>query len=930
MEQLLCDAKLLVKRLQHHDNAADSLISDATNLESKLLAMREYQDEVTNLNEIARHRPRSTLILGSQLENQRINALKNENRELHLSLTEHQSALELIMNKYREQVLNLLSQKGTNKSSDECMTKNPADVGALTEKITEMAAVMQRAAKADEAAECMDVETVAKLKFENKTLRELLHISGHPKREIEKLRIQANLHSEIMMRESLTSSLSDAVSLDLDSSADEMENKTGTVKRKIKDALGNECLVNGFGNSSGDDSIAGKVLEKSGDTNVPCDEADKNHASNTDMMKDIEPDKMLVDEVVVNSEVAENDYGESEDILKQFDEVIESSPCEVAGCSDEGNLVDSRDLTVEEEAPIFSTSLPTNEASGYRETEAMDAFIDDKGKESDEEELLELYNSEGLLLDASCEGYGAIGGTTYDGGKLKGLKIRKSSKQKKVIQANLKTFFEKESQDDDGVAELDDSSTKRKTGSEFQQHTQLSDCSMIEEDVKKDSDAHLCDPNASSNPTVERESDNVKEISEESIGILSLTDMTEAHQCDARISSETEIPGPSSGGIADDACCLAPTREFTAAKNPAKDSNDNERARTGLAASEMTKGGPENPKHSDSADSGRASSSSDGVDDASNRATHRTIQLDFSDSDSDDAEQMIEDQFADIIAGKGDDVDSSSNSGSSSSGSSYSDHEPDFEGFEPTEEELVGDLDEGGEFVMKHWTRPLDQFDHLSDSWIEGDSSNADNPTRECGGVVLEDRGTDSSIEGKDSQGKDVDGSEAVATGKQMFEGDDSKLEAEGEEFSFLKPNYQIDQFTGGSIKAKYAKRKTYENASKASAVTLSSRTASNSPREESAVNKDEICDESTRDKDRSSSSGLSSQSSSDSQVDIAASDSSSGEIDPMIFKRRISVDPQPMVDNEDNCAGHLNELLSDLDAALDLPDEDYGGDGDD
>ena len=60
------------------------------------------------MNEVAKHRPRSTLILGSQLENQRIRDLENENRELHLALADHQSTLELIMNKYREQVRVLL------------------------------------------------------------------------------------------------------------------------------------------------------------------------------------------------------------------------------------------------------------------------------------------------------------------------------------------------------------------------------------------------------------------------------------------------------------------------------------------------------------------------------------------------------------------------------------------------------------------------------------------------------------------------------------------------------------------------------------------------------------------------------------------------------------------------------------------------------
>ena len=85
----------------------DILISEATNLQNKLIAMRQYKEEVNKLNDIADHRPRSTLILGSQLENQRIQNLEQENRELSITLAEHQSALELIMNKYREQVSEL-------------------------------------------------------------------------------------------------------------------------------------------------------------------------------------------------------------------------------------------------------------------------------------------------------------------------------------------------------------------------------------------------------------------------------------------------------------------------------------------------------------------------------------------------------------------------------------------------------------------------------------------------------------------------------------------------------------------------------------------------------------------------------------------------------------------------------------------------------
>lgn len=73
-----------------------------------LLFLFQYQDDITELNEIARHRPRSTLVLGIAQENRQIRELQQENRELQLSLEEHQSALELIMQKYREQIMKLI------------------------------------------------------------------------------------------------------------------------------------------------------------------------------------------------------------------------------------------------------------------------------------------------------------------------------------------------------------------------------------------------------------------------------------------------------------------------------------------------------------------------------------------------------------------------------------------------------------------------------------------------------------------------------------------------------------------------------------------------------------------------------------------------------------------------------------------------------
>ena len=73
------------------------------------------------MNSVARHRPRSALILGIQQENRQIRELQRENRELRVALEEHQSALDLIMSSYREQVCRMLM---ANRFDRDCLDKH--------------------------------------------------------------------------------------------------------------------------------------------------------------------------------------------------------------------------------------------------------------------------------------------------------------------------------------------------------------------------------------------------------------------------------------------------------------------------------------------------------------------------------------------------------------------------------------------------------------------------------------------------------------------------------------------------------------------------------------------------------------------------------------------------------------------------------------
>ncbi|XP_077871164.1 FGFR1 oncogene partner 2 isoform X2 [Ictidomys tridecemlineatus] len=185
IEKALADAKALVERLRDHDDAAESLIEQTTALNKRVEAMKQYQEEIQELNEVARHRPRSTLVMGIQQENRQIRELQQENKELRTSLEEHQSALELIMSKYREQMFRLLMASKKDdpgiimklKEQHSKVIHSIKELQAHVDQITEMAAVMRKAIEIDEQQGCKEQERIFQLEQENKGLREILQIT---------------------------------------------------------------------------------------------------------------------------------------------------------------------------------------------------------------------------------------------------------------------------------------------------------------------------------------------------------------------------------------------------------------------------------------------------------------------------------------------------------------------------------------------------------------------------------------------------------------------------------------------------------------------------------------------------------------------------------------------------------------------------------
>ncbi|NWT02334.1 SIKE1 protein, partial [Mionectes macconnelli] len=182
IDKILTDARTLLERLKEHDTAAESLIDQSAVLHRRVAAMREAGAGCADQVSAGRRRPdpsrlRPHVVLAQ--ENTQIRDLQQENRELWVSLEEHQDALELIMSKYRKQMLQLL--EGRKGEDAEPVLKvhqaNSVEIESQIDRICEMGEVMRKAVQVDDDQFFKVQEKLAQLELENKELRELLSIS---------------------------------------------------------------------------------------------------------------------------------------------------------------------------------------------------------------------------------------------------------------------------------------------------------------------------------------------------------------------------------------------------------------------------------------------------------------------------------------------------------------------------------------------------------------------------------------------------------------------------------------------------------------------------------------------------------------------------------------------------------------------------------
>ncbi|XP_064425223.1 suppressor of IKBKE 1 [Latimeria chalumnae] len=186
IDKILADAKTLLERLKDHDNAAESLIEQSTTLSKRVEDMKEagtalpekYQEDAAELKDLSKYKPHILLCQ----ENSQIRELQQENRELWLSLEEHQYALELIMSKYRRQMLQLMMAKKKIETDSvlEMQQEHSKEIPSKLDRICEMGEVMRVAVHLDDQQFLNLQEKLAQLELENKELKELLSISKGP------------------------------------------------------------------------------------------------------------------------------------------------------------------------------------------------------------------------------------------------------------------------------------------------------------------------------------------------------------------------------------------------------------------------------------------------------------------------------------------------------------------------------------------------------------------------------------------------------------------------------------------------------------------------------------------------------------------------------------------------------------------------------
>ncbi|CAH8832778.1 unnamed protein product [Trichobilharzia szidati] len=230
-DNLVDDVQLLISRMRSREDAADVLRQQASKLQAQLLSMRQCREETLGFDEFSKcvsGHPKGQLLMCLAAENKQLEQLRIENKTLRNSLDEHDTALDMIMSKYRGQISKLLRTNQVEQFVQSMMmpelneityqnipghdipcpnkptqsqsvaykpkldtnnittdgsckveeTKDTPLVQSLTEQLTTVASIVREVADQGDAYATELEEELHRLRSENAGLRELLMISS--------------------------------------------------------------------------------------------------------------------------------------------------------------------------------------------------------------------------------------------------------------------------------------------------------------------------------------------------------------------------------------------------------------------------------------------------------------------------------------------------------------------------------------------------------------------------------------------------------------------------------------------------------------------------------------------------------------------------------------------------------------------------------
>ncbi|CAM4870426.1 unnamed protein product [Rotaria socialis] len=177
LDTILTNARELVSRLRRDDTTADTAVSQAQYVQERILSMKQYGDDLAELNDISSHRPKTAILYNIQKENRLVKQLQQENEELKQLVIEHRSVLEKIMYKYRKDIQQLiLMSKEETKAVNIFNTSLAQDIQDKSSKIHEIASVMRHAISIDDTHSASQDERINALLLENRGLKEILAV----------------------------------------------------------------------------------------------------------------------------------------------------------------------------------------------------------------------------------------------------------------------------------------------------------------------------------------------------------------------------------------------------------------------------------------------------------------------------------------------------------------------------------------------------------------------------------------------------------------------------------------------------------------------------------------------------------------------------------------------------------------------------------